>query len=126
MKLAELQRWVQDSPYEVEAYEFVLLALDYTIQHSGEVRHVTGQELVAGIRSYARAEFGPLAKHVLNEWGVYSTRDFGEIVFLLVERGLLRKTEQDRLEDFNEGFDFGAVFERDYYTDLPVGPEGSA
>jgi uncharacterized repeat protein (TIGR04138 family) len=126
MELAELERWVEDSPYELEAYEFVLRALDFTIQGFDEVRHVSGQELVEGIRSYARAEFGPMAKHVLNHWGVHATRDFGEIVFLLVERGLLRKTEEDSLEDFDDGFDFEAVFEREYYSDLALEQDGAA
>ena len=117
MELAELQRWMDESPYELEAYQFVLEALEYTLESCSEVRHVTGQELLAGIRSYAKVQFGPMAKHVFNEWGVHATRDFGKIVFLLVERGLLRKTDDDRLEDFADVYDFQTVFEREYYAD---------
>ncbi len=69
-------------------------------------RHVTGQQLCEAIRQYAVQQFGLMAKSVLNEWGVRNTGDFGEIVFNLIEVMLMRKTESDRREDFDNVFDF--------------------
>lgn len=115
-----LRDLVEGRPYRPEAYEFVMQALDVTLRSLERPRHVSGQELLSGIRSCAVTEFGPMAKHVLNCWGVHTTRDFGEIVFDLVQRGILAKTEDDDIGDFQEGFDFAEAFERDYYEDHPA------
>src|SRR3974390_1030400 len=82
----------KDPRYTRDAYLFVREALDPTQQAVAkltleDVRHVTGQELLAGIRDFALAAFGPMAMMVLNEWGIHSSRDFGEIVFNMVENG---------------------------------------
>ena len=106
----------KDNRYLREAYQFVREGLDYT-QHkmarmSGakEPRHVTGRELTDGMRQYALETYGPMAKLLLDEWGIRSTEDFGEIVFNLVENNLLAKTENDTRDDFAEGYDFGEAF----------------
>ena len=109
----------KDPRYAAEAYHFVREALDYTQKDtaketSGSVRHVTGQELLAGIRAFALTQFGPMAMLVLAEWGVHSCTDFGEIVFNMVEKGILGKTEQDSREDFKDGYDFDEVFVKPY------------
>lgn len=118
--LARLRARAAEGPYALSAYDFVMRGLDRTIRTLPEVRHISGQELVRGMETFAKDEFGPMAKHVLNSWGVTRTQDFGEIVFHLVEQGVLRKTEDDRIEDFADGFDFDEAFERDYYKDHPV------
>jgi uncharacterized repeat protein (TIGR04138 family) len=118
--VARLRARASEGPYSLAAYDFVLRGLDRTIRSLPEVRHVSGQELVHGIESFAKDEFGPMAKHVLNSWGLTRTRDFGEIVFELVEQGVLRKTDEDSIEDFADGFDFTEAFERNYYKDHPV------
>ena len=106
----------KDNRYLREAYQFVREGLDYT-QHkmarmSGakEPRHVTGRELTDGMRQYALETYGPMAKLLLDEWGIRSTEDFGEIVFNLVENNLLAKTKNDSREDFAGGFDFEEAF----------------
>jgi uncharacterized repeat protein (TIGR04138 family) len=73
-------------------------------------RHVTGPELLEGLRAYALDQFGPLAKMVLNAWGVRRCRDFGDIVFNLIEYNVFSKTENDRREDFSDIFDFDDAF----------------
>src|ERR1051325_11057731 len=88
----------KDPRYQREAYQFVREALDHTHknisrQNRGKLRHVTGQELLEGIRDYALAQFGPMAMTLLAEWGIHTGEDFGEIVFNMVEIGLLAKTE---------------------------------
>lgn len=109
----------RDARYDVNAYRFVFEALAYTQRlyerdpESREPgrRHVTGQELLEGIRDCAAAQFGPLAPVVFRSWGVMRTEDFGEIVFNLVEAGLMGKTETDTRKDFANGYDFDEAFD---------------
>ena len=100
----------RDPRFSIEAYRFMFEALDHTIRKIGARRHVTGQELLDGIRDFARLRFGPLAKTVFRCWNVQRSEDFGEIVFNLVEAGLMSKTETDTREDFKNGFDFDDAF----------------
>lgn len=113
--LRRLERIVeQDRRYRLDAYRFVLAALHATVSQLPTPRHITGRELLGGIREYGLAEFGPMTRLVLEHWGVYTTEDFGHIVFRLVDAGLLGKTEHDRLEDFRDAYDFSEAFGRDY------------
>ncbi|MBI4364440.1 MAG: hypothetical protein HY568_03335 [Candidatus Latescibacteria bacterium] len=100
--------------YKANAYRFTLEAVRFTVQNLGETRHVTGEELLDGIRRLALERFGPMAKTVFEQWGITRTEDFGEIVFQLVDEGLLGKTEQDKLSDFARGYDFTEAFERNF------------
>ena len=118
----------KDKRYQRDAYIFLREALDHTqksiVKEKGvELRHVTGQELLAGIRDYALAQFGPMAMMVLEEWGVRNCQDFGEIVFNMVEIGLLAKTEKDSREDFQEGYDFFAAFRKPFLPSEKHEPE---
>lgn len=107
----------KDASYKFEAYTFVLAALHDTVMKLGKPRHITGQELTEGIRAYALQQFGPMAKTVLNYWGVKETLDFGKIVFSLIEVKLLSQQPGDRLEDFAKVYDFDDAFERGYTID---------
>jgi uncharacterized repeat protein (TIGR04138 family) len=112
----------KDSRYQREAYYFIRDALDHTQkaivkENRGQQRHVTGQELLVGIREYALAQFGPMATVVLNEWGIRNCQDFGEIVFNLVEIKLLARTETDSREDFAGGYDFEEAFRKPFLPD---------
>ena len=109
----------KDPRYTREAYFFVREALDYTQKtigkdHRGVIRHVSGQELLAGIRGYALSQFGPMAMTVLEEWGIRACEDFGEIVFNMVEFGVLAKTEKDSRADFAGGYEFHEAFRKPY------------
>ena len=104
----------RDSRYEADAYAFVRAGLDFTVRRLEKQRHVSGQELLSGIREFALSEFGPMAKTILNCWGIRRTEDVGEIVFNMVESGLLGKTDEDRREDFANGYDFDEVFCRPF------------
>ena len=120
----------EDGRYRPEAFAFLFEALEPAIRLAGREeaegleRHITGQELVEGLRWEARRQFGPLGAHVWRSWGVESTLDWGHIVFLLVEGGLLNRREEDSIDDFREGFDFDAYFVEDYEFELPaeIGP----
>jgi uncharacterized repeat protein (TIGR04138 family) len=75
---------------------------------------VTGGELLDGIRKFALKEYGPLTLTVLNHWGIRRCEDFGELVFIMVEKGLLGKTDEDRKEDFSGGYDFESAFRKPF------------
>jgi uncharacterized repeat protein (TIGR04138 family) len=107
-----------DPRFDRKAYEFVRLGLDHTVKdlrkkdgaRAERARHVSGAELLGGLRTYALDQFGPMAKSILNSWGIASCRDFGSIVFNLIEYKVFSKTESDRLEDFDGLYDFDAAF----------------
>lgn len=102
----------RDNRYSFDAYQFVLEALDCTYRMIGEKRHVTGGELLEGARRHALERYGPMARTVLEHWGIRRCEDIGETVFNLVGSGLLNKTEQDSREDFKGGYDFRDAFDR--------------
>ncbi len=104
----------RDPRYTIEAYAFVRDGLEFTVRRLDDPRHVSGQELLAGLRDYALEEFGPMAKTILNGWGIERTEDFGEIVFNMVETGLLGKTENDSRADFANGYDFDEAFRQPF------------
>ncbi|MCZ6672655.1 MAG: hypothetical protein O7C75_06920 [Verrucomicrobia bacterium] len=105
-----------DSRFGKGAYYFVRKALDFTVKELNESKkerpshHVSGQELLEGIRKYALDQYGPLTLTVLKDWNIKRCADFGDIVFNLVEFGVLGKTDTDRREDFSGGYDFNDAF----------------
>ena len=110
--LEKIQKLIDSNPqYKFEAYSFILSALHYTMTSFPEPRHITGGEFCDGIRRYAIDQFGPLAGTVLEHWGIEETLDFGKIVFALIEIGLMRKTDEDSLGDFNAIYDFKQAFD---------------
>ncbi len=100
--------------FHEKAYLFVLSALHHVMQGLSRPRHIAGAELADGTRSLAIQQFGPLARTVLEHWGIHSTEDLGEVVFALVEAGILVKEDEDRPEDFRGLFDFEEAFDRNY------------
>ncbi|MBI4566622.1 MAG: hypothetical protein HY716_18245 [Planctomycetes bacterium] len=115
---------VRDGRYSIDAYGFIFEALEYTLKRQGRPSgHVSGRELLEGIRDYALEQFGGLASLVFECWGVHATDDFGEIVFNLVEAGLMGKTENDRREDFRNIYDFGDAFRFDRAPSQAVRPK---
>src|SRR5712692_4222413 len=109
-RLADLVR--RDPRYAYEAYEFVFAALNHTQRLLGRMpsenetgaaephHHVSGRELVEGVRDLALREFGMMARVVFRLWGINRTADFGEIVFNLVEENLMSKNDKDTRADF--------------------------
>jgi uncharacterized repeat protein (TIGR04138 family) len=131
----------QDSRYQIDAYAFVFEALNYAqqeldmgeerpseptdveeedeVSQAGPQKHVSGQELCEAIRKYALLQYGFLSKTVLNRWGVTTTGDIGEIVFNLITIGRMRKTDDDRREDFEDIYDFETAFHVDFEISKP-------
>ena len=119
---------VQEDPrYPKEAYYFVREALDYAIKLyakpiEGPGRHVSGKELLEGIRQFGLSEYGAMCRSVLRTWGIEETADFGHLVFNLVEKNVLGKTEDDKLEDFENGYDFDEAFSAPYRPRAETNP----
>ena len=105
--------------YDLEAYRFIFDALHFTLSELEQPRHVTAVELLDGIRELAKKKFGFMARIVFQSWGVRQTNDFGEMVFSLVNYGLMGKTEEDSIEDFDDVYDFKKVFDDEYLQELP-------
>lgn len=108
----------EDPRFDKKAYTFIRQGLDHTVKEikkkdvaKGRAsQHVTGAELLDGLRLFALDQYGPLTKTVLNTWGVKRCTDFGEIVFNLIEYNVFSKTENDRREDFVDLYTFEDAF----------------
>lgn len=111
-------------PYPQEAYQFVRDGLQHTVKlthgddasqasnaQPGAEKHVSGQQLCLGLRDYAVSRYGLMARTVLERWGIRRTDDFGRIVFAMIDAGLMRKSDEDCLEDFQGVFEFDEGFE---------------
>lgn len=106
----------RDPRFAREAYVFVQMALDfYRRRHglAGTRRHVTGQELLRGVRELALEQYGPLARTVLNHWGLTRGEDVGDIVYNLIEAGAMSKSDKDRKEDFAGVMSFDESLDRE-------------
>ncbi|OUW17905.1 MAG: hypothetical protein CBD18_03705 [Opitutales bacterium TMED158] len=113
----------EDDRYAKESYGFLKEALDFTMdkerKRKGKVvsknqRHVTGQELLEGVREFALDQYGPLAYTVLTSWGLSRCEDIGEMVFNLIEYGVFSKNEDDSREDFSSIYTFEDAFEKPF------------
>lgn len=131
----------KDPRYARDAYIFLREALDHTQKSFSKparegrggneskhenltpIRHVTGGQLLEGIRVYALEQFGPMVPTVFEEWGLRNCADFGEIVFNMVEIGLLAKTENDTRDDFKGGYTFDDAFRKPFLPESKLQAE---
>lgn len=117
----------RDPRYARDAYFFLREALDYTQKaiskaNQGKLRHVTGQELLGGIRDFALAQFGPMTLTVFHEWGVTRGEDFGEMVYNLIDQGVFSKHDTDTRTDFAGLYDFEEVFRKPFLPSAKLAP----
>ena len=116
---AIIEELTENNPrYHEDAYEFVMEALQYTQKKFKSVAHVSGEEMLEGMRDLLLKQYGPMARTVLQYWGIKGTEDFGQIVFDLVERKVLSKTEKDSIDSFRNAYDFAEVFDNGYRKEL--------
>jgi uncharacterized repeat protein (TIGR04138 family) len=119
----------RDGRYALEAYEFVLDAWQHTQRLLGKPapkgkqvespeRHVSGRQLLEGIRDLVLREYGLLARTVLARWGVHRTDDFGDIVFNLIDADLMSKTDEDDRADFHAVYDLDEALTHRYEIKL--------
>ena len=111
----------EDGRYPLAAIQFVREGLNHTVTHcypnlepGDSPRHVTGEQLCRGLKELAQKRWGFMAQNVLKRWNIKSTRDFGEIIFLMVNSGWMQKQPQDSIEDFDKVYDFNQAFQRDF------------
>jgi len=97
-----------------KAYFFLLSSLHQVMEGLDEPRHISGRELAEGVRGLALERFGPMSRTVLQHWGIHTTGDLGDIVFALVDCGVLIRQDGDSPEDFRDVFDFEEAFEQNY------------
>lgn len=114
----------EDGRYNAQALKFVYEGLGATIRKIKEAadedqpRHISGADFSRGLARLAIERWGRLSRMVLNRWGVSSTRDLGEIVYLMIDHKWMTAQETDRIEDFNEVYDFEDVFEKHFKFNL--------
>jgi uncharacterized repeat protein (TIGR04138 family) len=115
-----LESIVANNPrYHRDGYIFLRDALDFTTKQQKKikgvsVRHVTGPELLDGVRQHALKEFGPMVMTVFDSWGIQSCEDVGHMVFNLIGAGVFGKTEEDSIKDFKNVYDFEEAFVRPF------------
>jgi len=128
-----------DPRFDRDAYLFVRDALVFTARQQRKRRggspaasapecHVSGPQLLEGVRQYALDQFGPMVPSVFGHWRISSCADIGAIVFNLIEAGEFGKTEQDSIADFQGGFDFHEAFVQPFRPVkrlLPAAPAGA-
>lgn len=122
----------EDPRFDKRAYFFLRHGLDHTVkdmrkrqtERMQRSQHVSGPELLDGLRDYALEQFGPMAKMVLNEWGVTRCLDFGDMVFNLIEYNVFSKTEADNREDFAVRYDFEDAFVKPFQSARRHPPKG--
>ncbi len=102
---------IEDGRYSPHAVRFVYEGLGYTAKKIlAEPEHITGQKLCEGLRKLAIEKWGRLAMLTLNSWGLKTTRDFGEIVYLMIKNKWMSAQPTDSIDDFNDLYDFKTVF----------------
>jgi uncharacterized repeat protein (TIGR04138 family) len=122
---------INDPRYQRDGYVFLRDALDFTTKQQKKikgvsVRHVTGPELLDGVRRYALKEFGPMVMTVFDSWGIRSCEDIGNMVFNLISAGVFGKTDEDSIEDFKNVYDFEEAFVRPFAPAKPAGAKPPA
>jgi uncharacterized repeat protein (TIGR04138 family) len=113
-----------DPRYARDGYYFLNEALKFTLRLRERKReaatHVTGPQLLEGIRQYAIKEFGPMVPTVFEFWGITRCEDFGEMVFNLIRVGVFGKTDRDSIDDFKGGYSFFDAFVAPYAPEKPA------
>lgn len=122
----------RDARFDREAYLFVRDALEFTTRKCKKKaadpyaqQHVSGQQLLEGVRQYALEQYGPMVPAVFEHWRVRSCEDIGAIVFNLIEAREFGKADTDTLEDFRAGYDFHDAFVKPFHPSVPLRPPSS-
>jgi uncharacterized repeat protein (TIGR04138 family) len=109
---------LREPRYRREAYRFIQESLEFSRRKLKRDGHVTGRELALGLRDLAKERFGLMARTVLNQWGIFRTRDIGELVFIMVEEQIMIKQNSDSRDDFDDVYDFNETFDKDFQIEM--------
>ena len=120
----------RDRRFKMESYRFINEALVYaqnvlklgrsapsesnSAVEPVEDRHVSGQDLSRAVKEFALIQYGYMARPVLHELGINRTDDIGRVVYNLIEIGFMKKTADDRIEDFENVFDLAEELDRSF------------
>ncbi len=107
---SELIQNGNDTRYRLGGYEFVLNGMEFYLTSLGEKRHVSGQELTKGLLLFAQKQFGPIAKTVLQYWGIERSDDLGNIVYNLIGLGVMSRQPEDSIDHFHDIMEFTTYF----------------
>ena len=114
-----------DGRYSAMGLKYVHDGLGQIVQKIRESRgydpephHISGQELAMGLAELSIERWGRLAKMVFQRWGIKCSRDFGEIVYLMIDNEWMTAQETDAIEDFDDVFDFETLFEKQFKFEL--------
>ncbi|MCH2208586.1 MAG: hypothetical protein MK132_22330 [Lentisphaerales bacterium] len=110
---------LKDRRFKEDAYYFLNEAVIFSAEYFskpefGTNRHLSGPELLDGIREFTLSEFGPMSMTVLKRWGLHNTLDIGHVIFNLIDAGVLAASPQDRLGDFDSVYDFNDAFSKPF------------
>ncbi len=110
-----------DGRYSLRAFQFVHEGLGFSVKkyYGSEAEdsgphHITGKQLCLGLAEFAAEKWGRMAKVTLNQLGIKSTQDFGNIVYLMVEHKWMHARPEDTIEEFGDVYNFEEVFEKNY------------
>lgn len=127
MKTPIADRRSQPRLFHPQAYVFVSEALKTAQElvtrqmvndRLDETHHISGPELLEGVRVLGLRLYGLMAPVVFRHWGLQSTDDFGRIVFEMIDHGEMRKSETDQLSDFHDVYAIDETFAHDYKIDV--------
>ena len=106
---------IEDGRFGAAAVKFVYEGLGYTAKNvATEPKHVSGETLCQGLKKLAIEKWGRLAMLVLDTWSIRTTRDFGEIVWLMIRHEWMSAQPTDSIDDFNDVYDFDVVFKKQF------------
>jgi len=110
----------EDGRFSAPAIRYVYEGLGYTAKNvATEPKHVSGQTLCEGLKKLAIEKWGRLALLVLNNWGIRTTRDFGEIVYLMIKNEWMSAQPTDSIDDFDDVYNFKTVFKEQFQFQEP-------
>jgi uncharacterized repeat protein (TIGR04138 family) len=105
----------QDARYDSRAYDLVVHAVTTAVEQkakadTGPVKHASAEDVMMTFREIVLDSYGPMSMTVLNDFGIHSTEDIGEIMKNLCSAKFIKKSENDSFEDFVGGFNFMEAF----------------
>ncbi len=110
--------------YSPEAYYLLDRAMEFACQEFALEGHLCAEQVYLCYCKLAQMEYGPLAREVLEHWGVRTPSDLGAIVYHLIETQLFKKRDGESQRDFDHLPDLQIVLDRLIADDYNASPFG--
>ena len=88
-------------PFPPEACLFVCDSVFDVLAGLDRPRHISAAEVLEAVHKRCLREFGVWTGSVMTAWHIHTCRHIGEIIFILVDSGILSARPEDRIEDFD-------------------------